>query len=165
MPAGARFALWAPSGHTLYVAGSAGVEAWTPEGGAAAVPSTPPWTVGPNFGPDGTQVAFTTVDSKRNVRAHVYGLAAKADRLLSSKPRSIALFIKIGWLWYLEESTCVDSPDRTPCFGDPTSPDGVVLAMNLTTGAESRVAFADGEAPFASSYPYIYPEGLWPVSS
>jgi Tol biopolymer transport system component len=160
MPAGVRFAFWARSGHRLYLVGNSSVEVWTPEAGAATVPGTIAWTLQPNFSPDGSQLAFTAVTSK-GIRIYVYDFKTKASRLLTSKPRSVAMFVKPGWVWYLEEKPCVASSNSV-CF-DPTQPDGNVLAMNLATGQESRVTFATGDAPVKVNWTYVVPGDVWPL--
>jgi Tol biopolymer transport system component len=162
-PVGLYYALWGTTGHTLYLVTATGVQAWTPETGASAVPS-PPWTLAANFSPDGKQVGYTSVDRRFNVHAHVFDLAAKKDRLISAAPRSNPIFVKPGWIWYSEERSCADTANQpAACIADPTAPDGAVLAMNLATGQESRVTFAEGDAPFAPEWPFMYPWDLWPA--
>ena len=161
MPDGVRLGLWAPTGHTLYLVGSANVEAWSPETGVTTVTNTPTWILSPNFSPDGSQVAFTALTPSRDVRPYVYDLKAHSSRLLIDQPRSAVVFVKTGWIWDLEEKPCVTT-DNNNCF-DPTQPDGNVLAFNLATGQESPVVFGPGEAPSsAPGYTYLVPGDLWP---
>jgi WD40 repeat protein len=161
MPQGLRFGFWAPSGHTLYLIGSSGVESWTPESGAAAVQGTSAWTLDPNFSPDATHVVFTALTASRDIRAYVYDLKTHATRLLIDQPRSSAVFVKAGWVWYLEEKPCVQT-DNSACF-DPTVPDGNVLAVNLATGQESGVSFQSGELPIQSGgFTFLASGDLWP---
>jgi WD40 repeat protein len=158
LPADFRFAFWSKTGATLYIVGDASVSQWTP-GSPVTVLSTPPWTLGPNFSPDGTKVAFTVVTSTHQVRTYVYDLAARANRLLVDQPRSSAVFVKAGWLWQMEEKPCVSS-NNSPCF-DPTVPDGNVLVFDLANGREGPVVFASGESP--STYGLTAGD-LWPSS-
>jgi hypothetical protein len=160
MPVGVRSAVWSRTGHSLYIVGSAGVESWTPESGAAAVPGTGPWTLGPDFSPDSSSVAFTDVTSTRDIRTYVYDFTTKSSRLLVNQPRSSALFVKSGWIWYEEEAPC-GSPDN-PCF-DLTEPDGKVLAINLSTGQEAAVTFAGGDSPLAPNATFMGLGDLWPL--
>jgi hypothetical protein len=160
MPQDLRFGFWARTGHVLYLVGDSGVEVWSPEAGAAAVPNTIGWTLAPDFSPDGSQVVFTAVTSS-GIRIFVYDFKARASRRLIDQPRSAALFVKLGWIWYLEETTCVPSSSNA-CF-DPTQPDGNVLAMNLTTGQESPVTFAPGDAPVQADSTYLEPGDVWPL--
>ena len=163
MPAGFRFAFWSRFGHTLYIVGSSGVEVWKPESGAAGVPGTGPWTLQPNFSPDGAQLAFTALTANRDIRSYVYDFNAKASRVLIDQSRSSVMFVKSGWVWYLEEKPCVPTYDNTNCF-DPTQPDGNVLAMNLATNQESPVTFAAGEAPIQSNEVFMWTEDVWPLN-
>jgi hypothetical protein len=160
MPPGLRFGFWSRTGHSLYLVGSS-VEAWTPEGGASPVPGSGAWTLAPNFSPDGTLVAFTAITASHDIRSYTYDFKTRAAHLLIDQPRSSALFVKAGWLWYLEEKPCVPSSDSV-CF-DPTLPDGNVLAINVGTGVETPVAFAAGESPLQANSAYWSPGDVWPL--
>lgn len=160
MPQGLRFGVWARTGHVLYLVGDSGVEVWSPEAGPAAVPNTIAWTLTPDFSPDGSQVVFTAVTSS-GIRIFVYDFKVRASRLLIDKPRSAAMFVKPGWVWYLEEKACVPSASNA-CF-DPTQPDGNVLAMNLATGQESPVTFAPGDTPVLGDWASLEPSDVWPL--
>ena len=158
LPADFRFALWSRSAPTLYLVSGKGVSQWTPGQAVTPLPNTAPWILDPSLSPSGTQVAFTSVSSTREVRANVYDLGSQANRVLSSQPRSSAIFVKEGWVWEMEEKTCVQSSNSS-CF-DPTVPDGNVLAYELASGRESAVSFVAGESPS----PYGYLSGdLWPA--
>jgi hypothetical protein len=161
MPSDTRFAFWSRAGHTLYIVSNSGVQVWAPESGSTAVPATLPWTLGPNFSPDGTQVAFTALPTRGVIRVYVYDFKAKSSRLLIDQPRSGAMFVKSGWVWYLEEMPCVQSGNNQ-CF-DPTEPDGNVLAMNLATGQETPVTFAAGESPVSTNMTFMSLGDIWPL--
>jgi hypothetical protein len=161
MPDGVRSAVWSRTGHTLYIVGGPGVESWTPESGAANVSGTGPWTLDPNFSPDGSSVAFTAFTSTRDIRVYVYDFTKKSSRILVDQPRSSAFFIKSQWVWYAEEEPCVQSADNA-CF-DPTVPDGNVLAINVSTGQEAAVTFKGGESPVGPNETYIGAGDLWPL--
>ncbi|HEX2682158.1 MAG TPA: hypothetical protein VHQ03_12815 [Candidatus Dormibacteraeota bacterium] len=162
MPAGLRFGFWSRTGHTLYLVGSAGVEEWTSEAGVAAVAGTGPWTLGPNFSPDGTQVVFTGFGSAGVIRVSLYDLKTRSSRQLIDQPRSSPIFVRAGWVWYFEEKTCVVSADN-PCF-DPTTPDGNILAADIATGQESQLSFAPGESPTAAGTFFMTPVDVWPLA-
>lgn len=155
--------LWSRSGHRLFLVGTSGEQVWSPESGLAAVPGADPWQYLAGFSPDGNTVAYTTVAdaSGAGIRVNTYDLQTRQTRLLIDQPRSEVLFVKAGWVWYLEEAPCVSS-----CLG-ATMPTGRVLAMNLASGVESPVTFAAGEAPTAgygmTSFSVRGPADLWPV--
>jgi hypothetical protein len=115
--------------------------------------------------PDGTTAAYTAyVDPNTQVQPRVftYDLSAGATRLLVDKPRTQVLFVKDGWVWYLEERACT-STDQ--CLGG-TVPTGNVFALQLSTGVEQAVNFANGEAPSMwSSWPWTFTAAeYWPNS-
>ena len=157
LPADFRFAFWSKTQDTLYMVGGSGVEQWSPGGPVTTLQGTAAWILGPSLAPDGKQVAFTIVTPTRDVRTYVYDFASATSRLLSDQARSSALFVKSGWVWQVEEQPCVQS-STTTCF-DPTVPDGKVLAVDLATGHETAVAFAQGESPTDNG---IQPGDLWP---
>lgn len=163
LPKDFRSVVWAKAGHRLFMAGSSSVSEWTPGSAVATLPGTTGWVMDPNFSPDGTQVAFTGLSSSKQITAFVYDLDSRSNRILSSEPRSSTMFVKAGWVWYVEEAPCVVSADN-PCF-DSTSPDGKLLAIELATGRETEVVFAPGEGPFQAGYPAFLTHGdVWPSS-
>jgi hypothetical protein len=84
--------------------------------------------------------------------------------MLVDKLRTQALFVKAGWIWYLEERACVDADS---CAGS-TIPTGGVFAMSLSTGGEIPVTFAAGEDPMtqagAAGWLAFGPGEFWPAS-
>src|SRR5207237_7008488 len=106
--------------------------ACTPGSPRNTLPATPGCLLGPNFSPDGAQVAFPAVTTTRAVTANVYDLGSRTDRQLSSQPRSAIVFVRAGWVWDLEEKPCVQS-STSGCF-DPPAPDGTLLTMELGRG-------------------------------
>lgn len=156
-PSDFRFAFWAKHDDTLFVVGLQSVATWKPAGPVTALPSTPAWVLQPNLSPDGTQVAFTTLTSTGDVRPYTYDLDTATSRRLVDQSRSATSFVRSGWIWYAEETPCVQS-DNSPCF-DPTQPDGNVLALDLASGRESLVTFAAGEGPPSFGQA---PVDLWP---
>jgi len=100
------------------------------------------------------------VTSTRDIRSFVYDFTTKSSRLLVNQPRSSALFVKTGWIWYEEEALCVQSYD--PCF-DLSRPDGKVLAIQLSTGQEAAVTFAGGDSPIGPNGTYMVLVDLWPL--
>ena len=142
-------AFWDRSGHRLFLnrSGNVAAEVWTPESGLVALAGAAAWSYLPGLSPDGNQVAYTAYadpNAFQNLRTYVYDLKGGSTRMLIDKLRSQALFVKSGWVWYLDEVAC----DPTTC-GAPwgTQPSGKVFAMQLTTGAETPVSFAIGEDP------------------
>jgi hypothetical protein len=161
LPAGLRFGFWSRAGHTLYLVGASGVEAWSPEVGAINLQGAEAWTLGPNFSPDGTQVAYTGFTSTHDIRSYTYDFKAKATHLLVDQPRSSVVFVKAGWVWYMEEKPCVQTESNV-CF-DSTTPDGNVLALELATGRESPVVFAPGESLTQPNTFSVAPVDVWPL--
>jgi hypothetical protein len=158
---GVAQAVWDHAGHRMYVDGD-NVVAWTPESGLAAV--TPSgWSYYPNLSPDGTAAAYTAYagTSFTQVRVFTYDFRAKKAQMLTSALRSQVLFVKDGWVWYLEEVECA------PADGCPsaTRPGNKVFAMNLANHVEVPVVFAAGEAPLEqmNSFDFATPQ-FWPNS-
>ena len=144
-------AFWDRTGHRLFLElfGTPVAQFWTPEAGASNLPGASFWSFLAGQSPDGTQVAYTAyidpfATAASPLRVYVYDLKAAKTRMLVDKLRTQALFVKDGWVWYLEEAQC----DPQVC-GAPggTMPTGKVFAMQLSTGAESEVSFAPGENP------------------
>jgi len=138
-------AFWNRVGHRLFLGRSpADVEqSWTPEAGVVALAGATGWAFLPSQSPDGGQVAYTAY-AGQDLRTYLYDVKAGSTRMLIDKLRSQALFVKDGWVWYLEEGPC----DPMVC-GAPwgTQPTGKVFAMQLTTGTETDVGFPAGENP------------------
>ncbi|HKW58325.1 MAG TPA: WD40 repeat domain-containing protein [Candidatus Dormibacteraeota bacterium] len=161
LPKDFRSVLWAKTGHRLFMVGTSSVAEWTPGSAVTTLPNTTGWVLDPNFSPDGTQVAFTGVSTTGQIGANLYDLNTSSSHVLSSQPRSSTIFVKAGWVWYLEEKPCVASAND-PCF-DPTAPDGKVFAVELRTRAESAVTFASGESPIQpGNFGYMLHGDLWP---
>jgi hypothetical protein len=164
-----RSAFWARAGHQLFLQrfGYAASQSWTPEHGVAALRGAADWAFLPGSSPDGNRVAYTAYadpSTSLKLRAYVYDVSAGSTRMLINKLRSQVLFIKDGWVWYLEEVTC----DPQKC-GAPwgTQPSGKVLAMNLSTGVEQVVTFAAKADPFTQGGPYqlnFGPGEFWPAT-
>ncbi len=80
--------------------------------------------------------------------------------MLVDQPRSQVLFVKDGWVWYLEEMSYAEG-----CFA--TWPSGKVFAMQLPTGVEMAVNFAANEDPLSqgSQCQFSFQAGeSWPAS-
>ena len=141
-------AFWDRSGHRLFMGSFVGVPAtsWTPEAGYANLAGAAPWPYQPGLSPDGNEIAYTDY-SDPNVmtqpRSYVYDLKAAKTRMLIDQLRVQALFVKDGWLWYLEDRACTPAD---ACPGS-TMPTGKVFAMQLSTGIETQITFAAGENP------------------
>ena len=143
---------WDRTGHRLFVTGeSQPARTWTPEAGYAALGGAGSWPFFPNQSPDGSQVAYTAYSdpsSEVQPRFYLYDLKAASTRMLIDKMRTQVVFVKDGWLWYLEEAAC----DPSTCTGPvSTMPTGNVLAMQVLTATETTVVFASGENPLTQS--------------
>lgn len=151
-------ALWDKTGHRLYVSGSGGSTSWTPEGGQVALAGAQQWSYLAGLSPDATQVAYTAyrdANDLTSLRIFVYDIKTDQTRMLRDALRSQVVFVKPGWVWYLEETTC-DAGDTT-CAGLRTKPTGKVLAMNLADGVERQVDFL-----YAEETTGLVPGEFWP---
>lgn len=161
-------ALWGHAGHQLFLIGFStfGTYSWTPEAGTVKLAGAT-WSYLQGISPDGTQASYTAYadpDAQTQPRVYTYDLKAGTTRLLVDKLRTQALFVKDGWVWYLEERAC--TPDEG-CAG-ATTPTGKVFAMQLATGVEQAVTFASGENPLPLGgdvgYWLFAPGEYWPNS-
>jgi len=165
-------AFWDRSGHRLFLNefGNAATQAWTPEAGVTSLTGAAAWSYLPGESPDGSQVAYTAYSDPNTMvqpRVYVYDLKAATTRMLADRLRTQVLFVKDGWVWYLEEAACVD-----PSCGAPwgTLPTGKVFAMQLSTGTETEVSFADGDNPvtaqagIAVNWTSFTPGEFWPAT-
>jgi hypothetical protein len=82
--------------------------------------------------------------------------------VIIAKTRTQALFVKDGWVWYLDERNCT-SADSCPGATEPT---GRVYGMNLATGVEQLITFAAGEGPVGpGQFPVTFAPGdFWPAT-
>jgi len=157
---------WDRVGHRLFMGrGPADAEqSWTPEAGVVALPGATSWSFLPGVSPDGGQVAYTVGDGV-NLRVYVYDLKAGTTRMLIDKLRTQVLFVKDGWVWYLEEAACDPAACNAPWGTQPT---GKVFAMHLTGGGETEVTFATEENPVAPSdginWVLFGPGEFWPAA-
>ena len=146
-------ALWDKTGHRLYLSGSGGSASWTPEGGQVALAGARQWSYLAGLSPDSSQVAYTAYlnsSDPMSLRVFVYDIKADKTTMLRDALRSQVVFVKPGWVWYLEETAC-DS-----CAGGTRST-GKVLAMNLADGVERQVDFN-----YAEETAYLVPGEFWP---
>lgn len=162
--------LWARAGHRLFIVrfGTEATQSWTPEVGVSNLARAGSWAYLPGLSPDGSQVAYTAYadpNTSQKVRTNVYDLKAGSTRVLVDSPRSQVLFVKDGWVWYLEEAQC----DPMTC-GAPwgTQPTGKVFAMQLSAATETEVTFAAGENPVTQAgavdwLPFA-PGEFWPAA-
>ena len=157
-------AFWDHTDDKLFVAGGGpNVRMWTPAGGLTDLPGAVSWSFLPGLSPDGTKVAYTAYSDPWQMtqpRAYVYDLKTGTTRVFGEKLHTQVLFVKDGWVWYLEETACKQS-----CAGG-TMPTGKVLAVQLATGLESPVVFAAGEDwQIQSQSPLSFSPGeLWPAT-
>lgn len=145
------WAFWDRTGHRLFMNGfSSTTQTWTPETGVADLAGAAMWQFLPGLSPDGSMAAYTAYSVPNTFdqpRVYVYDRKAGATRMLVDKLRTEVLFVKDGWVWYLDERACVAADS---CPGS-TMPTGKVFAMRLSTGTESLVNFAAGEDPLTQA--------------
>jgi Tol biopolymer transport system component len=168
LPEGLVF--WDRTGHRLFMGSSSDSEqVWTPEAGVLALKGAHSWVYRPALAPDGGKVAYTAYldpDQRKEPRVYVYDLKSATTSMLLDKRRSQALFVKSGWVWYLEEALC----DPSSCGPLGTQPTGKVFAMQLSSGTETALTFAAGENPLHQdrpdqvTWPSFAPGELWPAS-
>src|SRR5690348_458844 len=129
--------------HTLYLTVLDGSpREWSPEAGFAPLAGANAFPYVASLSPDVSKIAYTAFpDSSNqvNLRVYTYDLASRKTTLLIDKPRAQVTFVKDGWVWYDEEAPCQDCPGQT-------QPTGRLLAMDLSTGVEQPVMFADAGA-------------------
>lgn len=151
-------AFWDRTSDRLFEIYYDSVQAWTPDGTTIAVPGAAVWSYFPNTPPGGGQVVYTAYSDEvqgTDPRVYIDDLAATKTRMLIDQPRSQVVFVKDGWVWYLEEQPCSDCPNNT-------EPSGKVYAMNISTWVEQLVTFATSEA---MTYPDdLMPGEFWPNS-
>lgn len=156
-------ATWDRTGHRLFVSGMSGSRMWTPEGGFAVLHGAKQWPVEPGVAPGGSQVAYTAyIDNgtPTSLRVWTYDAPSGTTRILIDSLRSEAVFVKSGWVWYLEEATCDPMACGAPWGTQPTSS---VYAMDLSNGVERSVYFMPGQSPSSLDSGWG-PAELWPDS-
>lgn len=161
-------AFWGRVGHRLFLGrlGTDPEESWTPEAGISTLNGAGNWSFLPGVSPDDGQVAYTAQadTTQLNLRIYVYDVNASTTRMLVDGLRSQALFVKDGWVWYLEERAC------GPADGCPgaTMPAGKVYAMNLSAGVEREVSFGSGADPLSQAGTWAWgvfaPGEFWPAT-
>lgn len=151
-------ALWDRTGHRIYASGTQGSLSWTPEGGEAALAGADTWSFFPGLSSDASQVAYTAYTNPSDphtLRVFVYDLKTGKTRMLVDASRSQVVFVKAGWVWYLDEASCDSS--QAGCGPWGTMPSGKVIAMNLADGVERQVTFSYGEETND-----LVPGDVWP---
>ncbi|OLD50384.1 MAG: hypothetical protein AUI42_03545 [Actinobacteria bacterium 13_1_40CM_2_65_8] len=165
---GVMWAFWDRSGHRLFLDrfGSDTAQSWTPEAGVSALNGAGAWSYLPGLSPDGNQIAYTAYvnpSEQSQPRIYVYDLKAATTHLVVEQLRTQILFVKDGWVWYLEERACTASDG---CPG-ATMPTGRVYAMNLSAGTEQEVSWAFGDDPHGqggdAGWGVFGPGEFWPA--
>lgn len=163
-------AFWDKVGHRLFMGrGPRDAElSWTPESGVTSLTAAPGWSFLAGQSPDGNNVAYTAYTdqaARSQLRVFVYDFKARTARMLIDKLRSQVLFVKDGWVWYLEEAACDPLACNAPWGTQPT---GKVFAMHLPGGGETEVTFATEENPIAPSdginWVLFGPGEFWPTT-
>jgi hypothetical protein len=140
---------WDRIGHRLFLASTAST--WTPEAGVVSLKGATAWPYLAGESPDGSQIAYTAYSDPTAMvqpRIYAYDLKAATTRMLMDKIRTQVVYVKDGWVWYLDEAACDPAVCNVP-FG--TQPTGNLFAMQLSTGNEAPVTFAAGENPVTQS--------------
>jgi Tol biopolymer transport system component len=161
-------AIWDRTGHRMFLVhfGNRGVDSWSPGTRVVRITGNS-WMHLPGLSPDGTKVAYTAdpsdVVTELQPRVYVFDLKTASTRMLVDQLRTQVLFIKDGWVWYLEERACVSADG---CTGG-TTPTGKVFAMDLSKGIEQVVTFAPGSDPLTQAGRYelrFVPGEVWPAA-
>jgi hypothetical protein len=140
--------LWGPN-DTLYITAAGFAKVWTPAGGLVEMPVAGNWGYLAGLSPDASAVAYTAYSNPDQTQPGVFVYDLNSGRTrIGNKMRSQVVFVKDGWVWYLEEQQCSTCPGGS-------RPSGTVFAMDLSTGVEQQVVFATGDA-------MIYPTDLGP---
>jgi Tol biopolymer transport system component len=159
LPQDTDTAFWDRGSDRLFVVGYTSVQAWTPSSATlSSVSAANQWSFYPNVSPAGGQVVYTAYSDAiqgTQPRVYLYDLATSKTRMLIDQPRSQVLFVRDGWVWYLEEQPCSDCPNNT-------QPTDKVFAMNASSGVEQQVVFATGEG--LTSATDLLPGEFWPNS-
>ena len=158
--AAVQVALWDRAGHRLFLSSGGGSWSWTPEGGLASLAGANAWSYLAGLSPDASQIAYTAYldpANSKDLRVYVYDVKADKTRMLVDNSRSQVVFVKTGWVWYLDEAQC--DPNAQGCGPWGTAPSGKVIAMNLATGVEQQVDFQYNEATTD-----LVPGEFWPSS-
>jgi hypothetical protein len=72
------------------------------------------------------------------------------------------MFVKAGWVWYLDEATCQPAQASCPPWGSNAT--GKIYAQQLATGQEKEVSFATGEGPaVTTNSSTLTLQDLWPL--
>jgi hypothetical protein len=162
-------AFWDRVGDRLFVMGTnAASGSWTPGSGVVPLAGATAWPFLQGLSPDGSQVGYTAYsdpDSQAQPRVFIYDVRAATTRMLLDKIRTQVVFVRDGWVWYLEEDACDPATCTSPVSTIPT---GNVLAMQLSTGTEVPVTFGAGENPVLQSggldFASFAPGEFWPSS-
>ena len=140
-------AFWDRAGSRLFLTRFTDLpQAWTPQSGVADLKATMGWPYLPGLSPDGLKIAYTAYadpSARKDPRVYLYDVNSASSRMLVDKLRTQVLFVRTGWVWYLEEAPCND----VGCQQTGTVPTGKVFAMQLSTGTETEVTFVAGENP------------------
>jgi hypothetical protein len=159
---------WDRIGHRLFLGGSTSAASWTPEGGLVLLAGAAAWPYLPSLSPDGANVAYTDYSDpgvEMEPRVYTYNVSSKTTRVVIDKIRTQIIFVKDGWVWYLQEAIC----DPASCTGPvSTLPTGNVFAMQLSSGTELPVTFAAGANPLlqfgSPDFGSFAPGESWPNS-
>ena len=158
-------ALWDRTGHRLYLVGTP-MHSWTPEAGVQTMAGAT-WSFVQGLSPDGSAATYTAYldpDTMLQPRVFTYDLKTQQAHMLVDKLRTQVLFVKDGWVWYLDEHLCTAADNCAV----GTTPSGNVFAMQLSSGVEQPVVFATGESPLPLAtdlgYWVMSPLDVWPAA-
>jgi hypothetical protein len=145
-------ATWAGDGAHLFFRVGSGLAEWDPINAARLVVPGLAW-IDPVAGPDGTRIAYETIDSKGNHFAAEVRLSDQPlqSLSLSSQPRMNVTFMTATLVWYAGESPC---SGPCPGYGETSSGpplSGQTYAHDLVSGTIS----ASAETSVADSWPHL----------
>jgi hypothetical protein len=163
-------AFWDRTGHRLFLTSFAptAAQSWTPEVGVSSLTGAAAWSFFPGVSPDGSKVAYTAYPDPSNQvdpRVYLYDVKAATTRVLVDQSRTQGIFVKDGWVWTLDERTCLPSDSCGPIA---TTPSGRVYAMDLSTGAEKEIVWGFGDDPHGQAgivgWGVFGPGEFWPAT-
>jgi len=140
-------AVWAGTGARLLFRTAAGVQSWSPSGGAIPVSAGTAW-IHPVASPDGSRIAFSLLNAQGNHVGEVLDLASGGIHALSPNPRVGAAFLNASLVWYAGETICTTA---TPCGPGAPPLSGQTYIYDLGSDVETGSI----DTGFYDSWPHV----------